>query len=398
MRNYEGAYIGRVDLRQAMVHSDNSVYAQLTQLVGPRAIVETAKRLGVSTELDPYFGIGLGQLAVNPLDMARAYATIAGGGRRVDGALFGNTPRVIAQVERIRSSRVTKNGPVRVPVLETDDAARISSILQDVVRLGTGRRAVLSDRPVAGKTGTTDDYGDAWFVGYTPQLVTAVWVGYPNELRPMRTEFHGEPVAGGTLPAMIWKEFMTRVVADRALPPQSFPVTDEPGAVATRVVRRSGWKLDNGFCPNTRIVVYFADRIPGERADCKPNEVTVPVVVGESLESARARLSEQQLGISLIRVPATRKTRPGTVVEQKPPGGFLSAGDTVRLSVATAQHGTLPNLIGSSYADVADALREKQLKVRVQTEKGRPGTVLRQWPRAGIAIEPGQTVVVVVGE
>jgi penicillin-binding protein 1A len=398
VRNYEGAYIGRVDLRQAMVHSDNSVYAQLTQLVGPRAIVDTAARLGVSTELEPYFAIGLGQLAVNPLDMARAYATIAGGGRRVDGALFGNTPRVIEQVERIRSSRVIRNGPVRVPVLETADAARITDILQGVVRLGTGRRAALPGRPVAGKTGTTDEYGDAWFVGYTPQLVAAVWVGYPNELRPMETEFNGEPVAGGTLPALIWKEFMSRVVADRALPPQAFPVAPEASAVATRVVRRSGWKLDNGFCPGTRIVVYFADRIPAQQADCKPNEVTVPVVVGQSLESARARLSEQRLDVSLIRVPATRKLRPGTVVEQKPPGGFLSAGDTVRLSVATAQHGTLPNLIGSSYAEVANALRGKQLKLRVQTEEGRPGTVLRQWPRAGIAIEPGQTVVVVVGE
>ena len=81
-------------------------------------------------------------------------------------------------------------------------------MLQSVVRAGPARRAALADRPVAGKTGTTENYGDAWFVGYTPQLVDAVWVGYPNKLKPMLTEFHGEPVAGGTFPALIWKTFM----------------------------------------------------------------------------------------------------------------------------------------------------------------------------------------------
>ena len=92
VRNYEGAYLGRVDLVDAMVHSDNSVYAQLTQLVGPKAIVDTARQLGVASPLQPYFSIGLGALAVNPLDMSRAFATIANGGVRVDGSLLGTDP------------------------------------------------------------------------------------------------------------------------------------------------------------------------------------------------------------------------------------------------------------------------------------------------------------------
>jgi penicillin-binding protein 1A len=398
VRNYEGAYLGRVDLWRAMVHSDNSIYAQLTQLVGPRAIVETARELGVRAELDPYFSIGLGQLGVNPLDMARAYATIANAGRRVDGAVFGNRPRVIGEVQEIRKSRVQKNAAITKPVLAGADAATLTAILEDVVRLGTGRRAALPGRAVAGKTGTTDHYGDAWFVGYTPQLVTAVWVGYPNALRPMETEFHGDPVAGGTLPALIWREFMTRVVAKRGLEAASFPPAPVTGSVVTRVVRRDGWKLDNGFCPNTRVLAYFPGRAPTLQAPCKPNEVTVPVVVGRSLESARARLAAQPLGIEAIYVPATRKTRPGAVVEQEPAGGFLSAGDTVRLKVATAEYGTLPNLVGSSYTDAVDHLRRKKVKLRVRTADGPPGLVVEQWPRPGIAIEPGQTVLVVIGE
>ena len=107
---------------------------------------------------------------------------------------------------------VDVNDPVERQVLEPNDAALLTSMLQNVVTDGTGQRAALPDRPVAGKTGTTENHGDAWFVGYTPQLAVAVWVGYPNKLRPMLTEFEGDPVAGGTFPAPIWKEFATKAL------------------------------------------------------------------------------------------------------------------------------------------------------------------------------------------
>ena len=189
--NYESAYLGRVDLARAMVSSDNSVYAQLTKFVGPKGIVRTAHALGIRSELDPYFSIGLGAVAVNPLDMTRAYATFANGGKRVDGSLIGDKPRVVERVEFARSGQVKTNRPVARPVMTTDEANLLTSILQNVVTQGTGKRAALADRPAAGKTGTTENYGDAWFVGYTPQLAVAVWVGYPNELKPMLTEFGG---------------------------------------------------------------------------------------------------------------------------------------------------------------------------------------------------------------
>ncbi len=111
--NYEGDYLGRVDLARAMVSSDNSVYAQLTKLVGPKAIVQTAHALGIRSELDPYFSIGLGAVAVNPLDMTRAYATFANRGVRVDGSLTGDRPRVVERVEFARTGRVTENRPIR---------------------------------------------------------------------------------------------------------------------------------------------------------------------------------------------------------------------------------------------------------------------------------------------
>ena len=107
--NYEGSYLGEVDLATAMVHSDNSVYAQLTNIVGPRSIVETARRLGIRSDLPAYFSIGLGFVAVNPLDLTRAYATIANDGRRVDGSIMGDVPRVVREV-RFRKTGKARNG------------------------------------------------------------------------------------------------------------------------------------------------------------------------------------------------------------------------------------------------------------------------------------------------
>ena len=194
-----------------MVSSDNTVYARLTDIVGPKAIVKTSHALGIRSRLAPYFSIGLGSVAVSPLELARAYATLANEGRRVDGSEFENRPRVVKTVARVRSSREDVNAPIPTQVMEESHAELLTDILEDVVQSGTGKRAAIPAREVAGKTGTTDNYGDAWFVGYTPELVVAVWVGYPDSLTPMRTEFNGEPVAGGTLPAMIWKAFMEKV-------------------------------------------------------------------------------------------------------------------------------------------------------------------------------------------
>src|SRR4029078_4515971 len=120
------------------------------------------------------------------------------------------------------------NKPVNRPVLTRDQNALLTSILEGVVRSGTGRRAALPDRSAAGKTGTTENYGDAWFVGYTPQLATAVWVGYPNGLVPMETEFQREPGAGGTFPAEIWHAFTQQALAGTDV--ESFPSYSYPYA------------------------------------------------------------------------------------------------------------------------------------------------------------------------
>jgi len=393
--NYDDTYLGRVSLARAMVSSDNTVYARLTDLVGPKAIVRTAHALGIQSRLNAYFSIGLGSLAVNPLEMARAYETIANDGRRVDGSLFGNRPRVVEKVERIRSGRVEENAPLPVQVLDEGEAELLTQILQDVVRAGTGRNAAIPGREVAGKTGTTDNYGDAWFVGYTPDLVVAVWVGYPDTLRPMRTEYHGEPVAGGTFPAEIWREFVSSVPGSGS----GFDAPPYLGGSSTWVTRRGGeWKLDNGYCRGARLLVYFTDHAPEHEADCKPNEVAVPLVVGMTPEGAADRLAAQPLGTNVVYKPAKPGRLPGIVVDQFPRGGGLSAHDDVTIVVTKARSGVLPNFVGSSLEDASHVADRMKLRVTAATGAGQRGLVVRQMPRPGVAVAPGLPVKLVVGD
>ena len=123
-------------------------------------------------------------------------------------------------------------------MLEDWQADTVNQLLQGVVSYGTGKAARLSGYAVAGKTGTTENYGDAWFVGYTPDLVTAVWVGYPDELRPMLTEYHGQPVAGGTYPALIWKAFMEKALPYRLEGTRRGPFTQPPYLYTSTAARR----------------------------------------------------------------------------------------------------------------------------------------------------------------
>jgi penicillin-binding protein 1A len=410
VENYEGSYLGTIDLQQATIHSDNSVFAQLTRLVGPSNVVHTAHRLGVASPLQPYLSIGLGAQAVNPLEMARAFSAFANGGFRVDGSLIGNHPRAIIAVGTKKSTdlecgdaHVKCNALRKGRVLREDTVAAENSILQRVVTQGTGLRAALPDRPAAGKTGTTENYGDAWFVGYTPQLVAAVWVGYPNKLVPMTTEFHGDPVAGGTFPAMIWKSFMQAALKRPAVTGgQEVQYFEQPPALygpSERVVLRDGkLELDNGRCRNTATVEFFADRVPTRRADCKPNEVEVPSVVGDTVRLALQRLVAQPLTPSYVYKPAKPGQRLNVVLAQYPAHGTLTSYDRVMLVVPRALHGVVPNVVGLQLRKARKRLLKLHLNpVVTRFAKGQPGRVLVQKPRAGVAAAANMKVSLVVG-
>jgi penicillin-binding protein 1A len=397
VHNYENAYLGSADLRTATIYSDNTIYAQLTSQLGPTNVVKMAHRLGIQSPLDGFLAIGLGVEAVNPLEMARAFSTFANGGARVDGSLFGNLPRAVLGVRD--GKRLDTNDVVRRQMLDPNSTAILNSMLQDVVELGTGQRAQLGDRPAAGKTGTTENYGDAWFVGYTPQLAAAVWVGYPDRLQPMLHEFNGEAVAGGTYPALIWRTFMKSALATLGEGPRYFPTPSYGYAAPVQITLRDGqWMRDNGQCRDAWTLVFFAGQEPSKTANCKPNEVEVPSVVGAKVVDAESRLAGQPLQAEVIYRPAKPGERPGIVLEQDPAGGTLGSFETVRLVVARATQGTIPRVVGLTLDEARLKLADRALGGEVAAiADGEPGVVVSQRPQAGIAAAPNMTVRLVVG-
>ncbi|HZQ04526.1 MAG TPA: PBP1A family penicillin-binding protein [Gaiellaceae bacterium] len=401
VNNYEGEYLGPITLSQALAYSDNSVFAQLTNVVGPPNVVAAAHALGITSPLRPYFSIGLGGEAATPVEMARAFGSLADNGFRVDGSIFGNVPRAIQCVQKPKDETCLTNEPEQRPALAAspelsqERAAIIDSLLQGVVQYGTGTAARIPGRYVAGKTGTTENYGDAWFVGFTPQIVAAVWVGYPNKLVPMLSEYHGRAVAGGTYPAQIWKAFMTKALAYLKLPVVAFPPPPPLSGAPVSVTFRNGRLVrDNGYCKVTETVDFFAGYQP-PLADCKKNEVDVPDVRGTTLAAAKARLYRQPLLSSVVYKPARPGQRVSVVVGQIPLGGTLSAWDRVTLVLPKAQHGVVPRLVGLTVAR-AEA-RLARLKVDVRLRGGSKGTVVAQRPGWGVAAAPGMRVVLNVG-
>jgi len=210
VHNDEGAYSGSNTLTGATTFSDNSIYAEVGLKVGTHRIADLAHRMGITTPLstNPAMTIGGLTVGVTPLDMAHAYETLASGGLRIAGTLGEAGAPVGIQEVTGNGSDVERNRVTAHRVLPASVATTETSMLETVIQYGTGRAAALGQF-AAGKTGTTSNYGDAWFVGWDSKYTAAVWVGYPNGLVPMTTDFNGQPVLGGTFPALIWHQFMT---------------------------------------------------------------------------------------------------------------------------------------------------------------------------------------------
>jgi penicillin-binding protein 1A len=219
VRNYGDAYYGSQSLASATTTSDNSVYAEVGIKVGTKKIARVARRLGIRTALSTNYAMVLGGLrhGVTPLDMAHAYETFATGGKRIWNPKLGASDKGPIGIHLVRDAdgNVLLSNPKtlkRTQAIPAGVASQVSQILQTVVAYGTGKAAAIPGF-VAGKTGTTENYGDAWFVGWNERMTVAVWVGYPDRLVPMLTQYGGEPVAGGTYPALLWHNFMVQAMA-----------------------------------------------------------------------------------------------------------------------------------------------------------------------------------------
>ena len=219
VRNFGNTYSGPITLQEATDISDNSVFSRLgLQGLGPRGttwVARLAQSAGITTKVstNPAMILGGLKIGVSPLDMAHAYETFADGGRRAYNLTLGSPDEGPTGIAEIRwSGHTLRDVPSFTHVMPASIAHEVHDMLTGVVQSGTGTAAAIAGTDVAGKTGTTTNYADAWFVGWTPQLTTAVWVGFPDKLVPMSTLFNGGPVEGGTFPAIIWHSFMVQAL------------------------------------------------------------------------------------------------------------------------------------------------------------------------------------------
>jgi penicillin-binding protein 1A len=214
-----GASLNLID---ATANSVNTVYVQAQQAVGADKVVEVAKAAGIRSDLEPNASLVLGTEEVSVLELASAYSTFAGRGVHLE-------PRTILEVRRGDGTVILPERPaVSTRVLDREDADVVNQVLRQVVERGSGTNAKVGV-PVAGKTGTTQDNADAWFVGYTPKLTTAVWMGFAEGNEKKMTKVRGIEVNGGSFPARIFRRYLTEVVKDPAFVGEFPTVSKFPG-------------------------------------------------------------------------------------------------------------------------------------------------------------------------
>lgn len=205
-KNYDSTFSGAISIRKALEVSRNIPAIKIGRAVGMNKVIETCRILGINSPMEPVTSLPLGAIGVTPLEMANAYATFANYG-------WQSEPTVIVRVTDSAGNVLLDNTPKPQLVLEPWAAASLTSVMQGVINNGTGKAAQIG-RPAAGKTGTTSSERDIWFVGYVPQLATAVWVGNDN-YRPL-----GKGSTGGTFVAPIWRDFMSKAL--KGTPAQNF--------------------------------------------------------------------------------------------------------------------------------------------------------------------------------
>ena len=224
---------GYITLQQATVGSVNTAFARLAKELGAGAIAKTANRMGITTPMKPYLSITLGGQEVTPLEMASAFGTLANEGRHYK-------PIAITKIVDAKGETIFEAKPAGEQAVDPKVAHAATSILKGVISSGTATRAQIG-RAAAGKTGTTQDYRDAWFVGYTPQLVASVWMGYTPE-RPMNN-VHGRRAFGGTFAAPIWHDFMIGALKGE-------PKLDFKSAAAPKYTWKKEWDVPNLKTPD----------------------------------------------------------------------------------------------------------------------------------------------------
>jgi penicillin-binding protein 1A len=346
--NYGREAFGVTDLTSATARSINTVYAQLMLQVGPEKVAPVAHAAGIDSKLSENVSLVLGTEEVSVLEMADSYLTFARDGEQIE-------PFAISRIEDPDGEalfEVDRPDPVRA--IEEGPARAVNHALQQVIAKGTGTAARL-DRPAAGKTGTTDDNGDAWFAGYTPNYAAVVWMGYPEGSDHRMDDVHGRAVTGGSFPAQIWQRFMEAALTDvepvefapppkellaaPELPPSSLALSPANGAGGTTVVAKGEG---------------YEHCIAGWYVTYEPGGVATPAEVGSSAPARQVS----------FQVPVDAPPGPGTVTAHCDPGtgavAVAKATFTVDGAVTTSSSSTSSSSSSTSSSSTTTTTKPKQ--------------------------------------
>ena len=399
VENYAGSNFPDLSLLEATVFSVNVVYAQLVNAVSPEAVVEVAHAAGIQSDLQPFHSIALGAQEVSVLEMASAYGTFAADGVHID-------PILITSIETADGINLYQPVPVVTEALDRDVAQQVTAALTEVVRRGTAQRAQIG-RPVAGKTGTSQSHRDAGFVGYTPQMAAAVWVGFAEGAIAMEPPTTEVTVVGGSYPAQIWAAFAAEALDGVAF--GAMPAPDLDGNVTVEVDTSTGF-LAGPFCPRSHIESFTLPAGHTPSVVCPVHNpdgvvdvgsVLVPNVIGENLIEATGQLQASGFSATVEWVDGGDLPQ-GTIFNQTPSGGFPAQfGAAILLTVAGPKYGVeVPTVVGYQLEQASILLDENGIGVEVIIEAEadadsalrRSGMVWKQDPAGGSPTTDSVTV------
>lgn len=397
VENYEGSGFGDLTLEEATIDSVNVVFAQLIMELGPERVAEIAYQMGIRSRLRSVPSAVLGTNEVNTLEMASAFGTLAANGAHAE-------PVAIEKITDATGRVLFETEPIVEEVMNPGVAWVATQILRKVILYGTGVAANIG-RPAAGKTGTAQQWRDAWFAGYIPQLAAAVWVGFPQAQIPMVPPTTRIRVTGGSFPTQIWHAFMT--AATRGMPVEDF-TKPESYFVSLPVDVTQGC-LANELTPSTNIsvITFVRGTEPGKCTTTTgvlpPPEAEVPSVVGLPVADAE-RLIEEAGFVAASETEFHPEYPEGTVIGQTPEAGTsATVGTPVTMVVTSQQPPTvaIPNVVGQPEQEAQTNLGAAGFEVNVVAAAEpnaayHAGAVVAQKPAPGVQKPPGSTITITV--
>jgi penicillin-binding protein 1A len=399
--------VGPASLAKGMAEASDGVMARLMAGLSVDSLAQAANGMGIVSPLgeplSPALALWGPDGGVTPLEMAMAYATLAANGERLSplvtfDASKAGYPVTVQRVTDSAGQLLDQNGIAGTRVIDAGLAQLATSCLQAVITSGTGRAAAIG-RPAAGETGTSEDERSAWFVGYTPDLVAAVWVGYPPGQTGAGDDLAAglTPVSGSTFPAWIWSRFMESVLAGTE--PSDFP-TDEAAQWVSVSVCTESMLLPTELCPNVAARLFRVDKVPTDTCDIHvPRAALMPNVVGMSITKAKKVLGQSNLKVRTVTDNNSLQSA-GTVTKQDCTAGKpILQGSTVTLRVSSGQGAAVPKLVDLSVEEAQTLLTGAGLTADTaqQPSDAVPaGVVMSQDPAAGAVVSKGTTIHIVV--